>query len=439
MLTEALATGVLGEYDHHIELRSDDDFLIIYGPNGVGKTKFLEIIHALSKLDGHALSQLPFTKARLTYSDGTRIEADTVADDAVTTSRKTPREVIFSLHHPKRRLHKWKFEGDGFETWLMQQTPWRPSELEGVWEDQTDGELVRLAELEERFPRMGHRPRSTPPEPFRDFKKRSSSYLIETQRLRIETAPPRSSSFRSRPRSEHASKISQHAAKMRSLINDAQTEHSTITQQLDRDFPNRVLGGAAVANIDAEAIREKYEKQNAFRSRIGQIASVDLADALSLPNRPLDEWELRLLTLYVNDAAKKLAPFDQLLRKIRLLEEVVNSRLLRKQLKVTARDGLSVEHADGRPIALESLSSGEQHEVILMFDLLFNVPEGALVLIDEPEISLHVVWQLAFIPDVQKIANLSNFRFIVATHSPQIINDAWHKSIPLGPAEVPFA
>ena len=66
-----------------------------------------------------------------------------------------------------------------------------------------------------------------------------------------------------------------------------------------------------------------------------------------------------------------------------------------------------------------------------MFDLLFNVPKGALVLIDEPEISLHVVWQLAFIPDVQRIASLSGFRFIVATHSPQIINDAWARAVRL--------
>lgn len=129
-----------------------------------------------------------------------------------------------------------------------------------------------------------------------------------------------------------------------------------------------------------------------------------------------------------------------MLRKVELLEEVVNSRLLRKRLAITAKDGLSVQHqSDDRPISLDSLSSGEQHEIILMFDLLFNVPAGALVMIDEPEISLHVVWQLAFIPDVQRIAELADFRFIVATHSPQIINDDWDRATALGPEEVPFA
>ena len=70
-----------------------------------------------------------------------------------------------------------------------------------------------------------------------------------------------------------------------------------------------------------------------------------------------------------------------------------------------------------------------------MFDLLFNVKAGSLVLIDEPEISLHVSWQLKFISDVEKISELSNFQFIVATHSPQIINDRINQMARFGPDE----
>ena len=142
---------------------------------------------------------------------------------------------------------------------------------------------------------------------------------------------------------------------------------------------------------------------------------------------------------YLVDADKKLTPFRDLLEKIELLEQLINNRLLNKTLQVTAEEGLSVKHAHAdKNIALDSLSSGEQHEIILMIDLLFNVPRGAVVLIDEPEISLHVAWQLAFIPDVKKIAELAGFRFIVATHSPQIINDQWDRATRLGPEEASF-
>ena len=83
----------------------------------------------------------------------------------------------------------------------------------------------------------------------------------------------------------------------------------------------------------------------------------------------------------------------------------------------------------------EDLSSGEQHELILIYDLLFNVPENALVLIDEPEISLHVVWQQRFLTDLSRIAKLSSLRFIVATHSPQIIHKSWDKTVELALGE----
>jgi predicted ATP-binding protein involved in virulence len=55
--------------------------------------------------------------------------------------------------------------------------------------------------------------------------------------------------------------------------------------------------------------------------------------------------------------------------------------------------------------------------------LLFKAPLGSLVLIDEPETSMHVAWQLEFLQDIEKIAKISGLSFIVATHSPDLIND----------------
>ncbi|MEV7619131.1 AAA family ATPase [Microbacterium sp. NPDC089321] len=438
-LIHAEATNVLGEYYHQVTFPAAQDFLIVYGPNGVGKTKFLEIIHYMSRLDATRLSRMPFESATLTYSDGTVLRVEGKDLPVLSDKRSRRRRLRFQLSLNGKHAEKWDYNGDSFEEWFIENTPWRPYGDGELWEDQRDGELVTLDELQRRHPANGRRGSLKIPTAFRTFAAHNSSYLIETQRLRIEQAmESRGFPNRHGRRPEHTSKIAEHAAKMRSLVNEAQTEHSTITQQRDRDFPNRVLAASSEA-VDAESVRERYESQNKFRSRLGRVASVDLADALSLPDKDLDPFELRLLDLYLDDAEAKLAPFRTLLEKIELLEEVINSRLLRKRLEVTAKDGLSVKHLDDdRLIDLNSLSSGEQHEIILMFDLLFNVREGALVLIDEPEISLHVVWQLAFIPDVQKIAALADFRFLVATHSPQIINDAWDQAYPLGPAEEPF-
>lgn len=442
ILVRADAVGVLGEYAHTLEIPVEHDFTIIYGPNGVGKTKFLEILHATSRIDGRALSRLPFASVTLSYVDGSSLRAErlTPADDGREDTRgQIP--VQFELSSPDVAYPPWVFTSDGdFADWLLEATPWRPLNSD-LWEDISDGEVAPISELEQRYAPQGA-PSAGMPDYLREFSHRAATYLIETQRLRIEqkVSSRRNAGWRSNPgRQKPSSRIIDQAAAMRSLINAAQTEHSRITQQLDRTFPNRVLTSTEDTTADDLHIRQRYNAQNEFRSRLGRVASVALEDALSLPERELLGWERQLLSLYLDDADKKLAPFESLLRKIELLESIVGSRLLKKRLQVTAGEGLTIIHErPERPIDLDSLSSGEQHEIILMFDLLFNVPEGAIVMIDEPEISLHVIWQLGFIPDVRRIAELAGFRFIVATHSPQIINDAWDRAVRLGPPEVEF-
>ena len=71
------------------------------------------------------------------------------------------------------------------------------------------------------------------------------------------------------------------------------------------------------------------------------------------------------------------------------------------------------------------MSSGEQHEVILLYELIFNTKSNVLVLIDEPEISLHITWQKEFLSDLLKIIKIQNIQVLIATHSPSIINDRW--------------
>lgn len=438
VLVYAEMRKVLGEYDHYLTFRPSDEFIIIYGPNGVGKTKFLEIIHYSSRLDGSALVNLPFAEAQLTYTDGTVLTVNRSVRSLTDPTEDHRLEINFTLERPNLKRQHMKYSAGHFERWLVENTTWRPAGR--LWEDRRDGELAGLDELEQRYPegltRTGRLIKA-----FQQFRDESHTFLIETQRLKIEQFMTRRTiTWQGEPVTKHTSKISEQADKMKRLVNRAQTEHSRITQQLDRTFPSRVLGSSAGEPLDDVVVRQRYNDQNSFRSRLGKVAAVSLEDALSLPDRRLAPWELRLLSMYLDDTEKKLAPFVELLRKVELLEQIINSRLLRKRLQVTAGDGLRVVNADTKtPIDLNSLSSGEQHEIILMFDLLFNVSPGALVLIDEPEISLHVVWQMAFIPDVQRIAELAGFRFIVATHSPQIINDSWGSAVRLGPSEAAFS
>ena len=80
---------------------------------------------------------------------------------------------------------------------------------------------------------------------------------------------------------------------------------------------------------------------------------------------------------------------------------------------------------------LDQLSSGEKQMLIQVFELLFRAQSGTLVMIDEPELSLHMMWQMNYLKNLSEIAQLRGLQCIVATHSPQIFNSLWSKSVDL--------
>ena len=83
-------------------------------------------------------------------------------------------------------------------------------------------------------------------------------------------------------------------------------------------------------------------------------------------------------------------------------------------------------------MALEQLSSGEKQEIVLFYELIFETKSNLMLLIDEPEISLHITWQKKFLDDLLKVSKISHIKAIVATHSPQIISNHWDIQIDLG-------
>ena len=129
------------------------------------------------------------------------------------------------------------------------------------------------------------------------------------------------------------------------------------------------------------------------------------------------------MTLYVEDTAKKHEAARHLAMKIRPLLDGLNGKFRHKAISVDRDAGLVAKDRRGWSLPLASLSSGEQHELVLQYELLFEIEPNALVLLDEPEISLHVEWQRTFLADLMHIAKLSGFDALVATHSPYIVGD----------------
>ncbi len=108
-----------------------------------------------------------------------------------------------------------------------------------------------------------------------------------------------------------------------------------------------------------------------------------------------------------------------------IYKDIVNEIFINKTIQVSENGRLQVRMDNGTAIHLSKLSSGERQILIMFYALLFHAPQGSIVIIDEPEISLHVGWQQklgSYFIDICKVRGL---QMIVSTHSPQIIHDKW--------------
>ena len=77
----------------------------------------------------------------------------------------------------------------------------------------------------------------------------------------------------------------------------------------------------------------------------------------------------------------------------------------------------------GERIPPYMLSSGEKQILVIMLTALVQENRHGVMLMDEPEISLHIEWQQRLITLVRTLN--PNTQIILCTHSPAIIMDGW--------------
>jgi len=68
---------------------------------------------------------------------------------------------------------------------------------------------------------------------------------------------------------------------------------------------------------------------------------------------------------------------------------------------------------------IKNLSSGEKQLLIIFLTIIIENNKPFILLLDEPEISLHVEWQYILIENIQKLN--PNIQIIIATHNPLIL------------------
>lgn len=122
----------------------------------------------------------------------------------------------------------------------------------------------------------------------------------------------------------------------------------------------------------------------------------------------------------------KMSVFDEYYNQLATFDRIISSKSLsNKRIVLNEKQGIKLINDNEEEVPLNKLSSGEQNLIILYFKLIFSLQKNALLLIDEPENSLHAAWLTKMLNDYQEMAEKLKCQIIIATHSITFINGEW--------------
>lgn len=429
--------GLFDRFDHDLVFRPDEQITIMIGPNGFGKTTILRILDTLFNKPVRAVGRLPFRKVAIYFNDGAVLDVTRTAGGGA-----SPGQLDLVYTTPSKRELKYTPE----KTIDVSALAIPIGEIEDMipnldqigpreWRDIETDSILELDEVLEMYgldlPWEDDVPDLAKPDWLADIRQQITVRLIDTERL---TQPPAYWSRRRWPRArpQGVRTVRRYSEELRERVQRTLSEYGSRAQSLDRTFPVRLVEEPPQTVVTMEQLRGELADVEAQRARLvdAGLLAQEHEGLVVPPLEHVDEARRGVLAVYARDAKEKLSIFDDLFMRVEALKRISNQRLLYKEVSV-GPDGLSVINSDGSSLDLETLSSGEQHELVILYEFLFRVPDNSFILFDEPELSFHVDWQDAFLDDLGVMAKISNFQALLATHSPQIIGGRWDLTVEL--------
>ena len=446
-------TGLFGIFDHTIPINTKEGITIIHSLNGFGKTSTLRLLDGLFSSRYSVIEGIPFNKFVVTLENGDSIE---IVQDHSTSKGKSKSisldlsyfkmsgEVktayLGSTKNNRNRMKLLNYDIDsipelqrlGVHTWIYSITGERLS-VEEV-----------IDRFEDRLPPGIRNISSGDPDWLTELKQHLQVRLIESQRLLNAISNRVSRKYNEEMVMLPA--VSAYSEELSIMIKRKLEDYGNRSQLIDRTFPIRVMQHGSSQGFTDEEIQEQLTELEKNRSRLIKLGLLDNAQSsdFQVSHQKFDESTKSLLSVYISDMKEKISVFDDIIEKMELFERLVNQKFSYSQ-KIMSFDkekgfvfniSSGVETEKLNPLSPSDLSSGEQHEVVLLYELLFKVQKYSLVLIDEPELSLHVSWQRQFLEDLQEVRKLTQINMLIATHSPDIIQDRWDLTVELKGSQV---
>ena len=453
---------LFGIFDYTIPLNIDDRITIIHAPNGFGKTIILKMIYGLFNGYYRVFRLIPFEEFRVDFDNNTSVWVNikgkkillsifdklNISDgsqklskdyeSSQNTIRREISQIVINLLYEGNSEIKVLSSSDIYDHITLREITelanTRP-ELENIspteWIYIPTGEIFFPDDVLDQFVAD----RLNVPDWWNEIRKSVNIQFIETQRLKdfvIELDPTIPIN---RKRYRTIFSVETFARNLIEVIEQKLVEFAALSQSLDRAFPSRLLEQMEKQNnssLTSDQISNELNNLETRRSELRELGILDkdIDMSFSIPEKA-SIYTKEVLFVYIKDIKEKLKIFDEIANKINLFKEIITKKFLYKEIIFSRESGFHFISSDGTRLPLYALSSGEQHELVMLYQLLFKTQPDSLILIDEPEMSLHVAWQREFLEEISEIVKLAELDIILATHSPSIINDRWDLTVRL--------
>lgn len=177
----------------------------------------------------------------------------------------------------------------------------------------------------------------------------------------------------------------------------------------DADYQNLLLN-----NKDRLILALKSGSTNTLSNRI-----IDILENVNERDPISETGNNSLLKKLIVNMSKELNKESEYIQAVNRLTEIFNEYIgPDKYLQISSQEVYVGFRSSDETHKIGSLSSGERHLLVLLTIFVIEGNRRQLFMVDEPEISLNMIWQRKLLPLLNELA--PNAEIIVASHSPSI-------------------
>lgn len=410
--------GLYGFYDYSIDCATGEHVKILTGPNGYGKTTLLQMIHHLLGADFWYFYTIPFLSFELELANGRRFvlkklkEAEKSEVDQASMSN--PLQVTYfegekqieqyQIVHNYIDYLKLKVNWDQLQNQLFVSGMSWEDFLKQYYHANEDQYLQQKGPNTLMALQVGH----------------ASLSIARLTQGHVDTLMPNGMPFKRYV----ASTVEVNNHLRNEDFRAAIDSYNEVSQKLDASYIKRLMDMKPEPPQDAQSQKNRLKElreRTLGMAKYGLTKTDEMID--SIPEQYSDTVEL-----YIRDTQKKLDALQPFYEKLRLFDELINSRALAHKKMILSPNGIVLKDENNVDVPLNGLSSGEQHLLILFYHLIFQAKPGSVIFIDEPEMSMHPAWLERMLSDFKIVAQMNEFQIIFATHSVAFIAGQWNLS-----------